>query len=224
MTSTSHPLSRRREQGARTRDRVLAAATDLMAERGYSGTTISAISKASGVMPASIYWHFESKEGLLAAVIDRAAERWFQGIAEVLAQQDAGEGSEPPAFAGLHYVLEQQPGFWRVLLLIALERPDRDAATLAAVKRVRERCRERIIARLGETFPLEDPREREIVYGRMAALFLMLLDGIFVAEQIDPSTPQDLVERFEQLTWVMQLAREACLSEVRAERAGGVRS
>ena len=83
MTSSSpHSNARRgtrRERAEQTRERVLAVATELMASRGYSGTTISAISKASGVMPASIYWHFESKEGLLGAVIERAAEAWFEG-------------------------------------------------------------------------------------------------------------------------------------------------
>ena len=47
------PVFSRRERSAQTRDRVLEVATELMARRGYAGTTISAISKASAVMPAS---------------------------------------------------------------------------------------------------------------------------------------------------------------------------
>ena len=88
--SSQAPQTRspRREQSERTRDRVLQVATDLMARRGYSGTTISAISRASGVMPASIYWHFESKEGLLGAVIERAADAWFGGAAQAMAQAE----------------------------------------------------------------------------------------------------------------------------------------
>ena len=91
MTSPSSQPSPRTKRSAQTRNRVLEVATELMASRGYSGTTISAISKASGVMPASIYWHFESKEGLLAAVIERAAEAWFEGAAQVTEAGGDGE-------------------------------------------------------------------------------------------------------------------------------------
>ena len=44
--------------------------------RGYSGTSIAAVSKASGLPPSSIYWHFTDKDDLLAAVIERSYGAW----------------------------------------------------------------------------------------------------------------------------------------------------
>ena len=54
-----------------TRDRVVAAAAGLFADRGYSGTTIEEIEAAAGLSPGSgsLYRHFRSKRELLDAVV-----------------------------------------------------------------------------------------------------------------------------------------------------------
>jgi AcrR family transcriptional regulator len=66
-----------------TRDRVIAAASGLFADRGYSGTTIQEIEAASGLSPGSgsLYRHFRSKRGLLEAVV----------TAQLLATAGAGD-------------------------------------------------------------------------------------------------------------------------------------
>ena len=46
---------------------MLRAAAELFSERGYAATSISAICKASGVVPSSIYWVFGNKAGVFAA-------------------------------------------------------------------------------------------------------------------------------------------------------------
>jgi AcrR family transcriptional regulator len=209
------PRSRRREQGARTRERILEVTTELMATRGYSGTTISAISKASGAMPASIYWHFENKEGLLAAVVERAADAWFRDAADAMAHSDGSDGARERNLGAFRYLFQQQPELYRVLLLISLERPDPGAASLAAVKRVRERCKQFIAARLEGRMPVSDAKMRREMCQRLAAFGMVLLDGSFVAHQIDSADPEKLVERFEQLVWALKLAREAVLEQVR---------
>jgi AcrR family transcriptional regulator len=220
MVSSPIP-SRRREQGARTRDRVLEVATDLMARHGYSGTSISAISKASGVMPASIYWHFESKEGLLAAVIERAADAWFAGVTEAMAEADAAEAAGAPPFGALSFVFQEQPEFYRVLLLISLERREDDAATREVVHRIRERCRSLMAHRLDDSVPLEDAGLRRQVCERLTDFGMVLFDGSFLAQQIDPADPQTLVRSFEQIAWGMNLAKQALMEEVTARVAGG---
>lgn len=49
---------------------VLDAARSLFVERGYSGTTIEAVSSASGVPQATVYRLFSSKKGILQALLD----------------------------------------------------------------------------------------------------------------------------------------------------------
>ena len=64
-----------RLDGERSRERILDAAERLLAERGFSGTGIAAISRESGLPASSIYWFFSNKEDLTAAVIERPSRR-----------------------------------------------------------------------------------------------------------------------------------------------------
>lgn len=64
-----------KEEAAATYESVLMAALDLFAEKGYSRTTFSNIAKRIGMTRGAVYWHFENKEALLAALIDYANER-----------------------------------------------------------------------------------------------------------------------------------------------------
>lgn len=63
----------------RTRDparkeRILAAAADLVARNGYHAVSMSDIGAAAGVTGSAIYRHFESKSALLVALFDRVID------------------------------------------------------------------------------------------------------------------------------------------------------
>jgi len=53
-----------------TRDRILVAAADLFAARGYHGTPTRDIAHAVGVRQPSLYSHFATKQLILAALLD----------------------------------------------------------------------------------------------------------------------------------------------------------
>jgi AcrR family transcriptional regulator len=61
---------RRRLTAAERRERILAAATELIAARGYADAPIDAIARAAGVSPPVLYDHFASKLALYEAVLD----------------------------------------------------------------------------------------------------------------------------------------------------------
>jgi AcrR family transcriptional regulator len=63
-----------------SREVILDAAEDLMARIGYDKTSISMICRASGLPVGSLYHHFGSKAGLLAAVMTRGADRFFAAM------------------------------------------------------------------------------------------------------------------------------------------------
>ena len=73
-------MRRTRANGEQSRERILDAATEVATERGYDGTTISLVSKKSGLPPTSIYWHFADKDDLIAAVIERSFARWLAAL------------------------------------------------------------------------------------------------------------------------------------------------
>ncbi|HZA31795.1 MAG TPA: TetR/AcrR family transcriptional regulator [Propionibacteriaceae bacterium] len=67
-----YDASSRHQQARASRRRVLATATQMFVERGYSDTTVPAVARAAGVSPQNVYKAFRNKPGLLKAVFDVA--------------------------------------------------------------------------------------------------------------------------------------------------------
>lgn len=81
----------RQRQAAETRARVVAAARELFAEKGYAGTTIASIAQKAGVAVPTVYDAFGSKRGILEAA--RLTMLADSHIPELMAQAK----SEPDA-------------------------------------------------------------------------------------------------------------------------------
>lgn len=69
----SYDASRRRQQAEDTRERILDAARHLFAGRGYAETTIEAIATEAQVAVPTVYAAFQSKRGVLSALLGRLA-------------------------------------------------------------------------------------------------------------------------------------------------------
>ena len=54
-----------------TKEKILTAAEDLFAQKGFSGTRVDEIAEISGVNKRLIYAHFESKENLYKIILHR---------------------------------------------------------------------------------------------------------------------------------------------------------
>ena len=63
------PVTNRSQSAAETRKRMIDAAFDTFAERGYHGTTMAQIAKRAGVAEATTYFTFTSKAELLRHVL-----------------------------------------------------------------------------------------------------------------------------------------------------------
>ncbi|MDJ0866855.1 MAG: TetR family transcriptional regulator [Myxococcota bacterium] len=73
--------------GPSTADRILDAAEALFAQHGFAGTAVRDIAAAVGINAASLYNHFESKQALYEAVL----ERGIQPVLEALRGAAASE-------------------------------------------------------------------------------------------------------------------------------------
>ncbi|MGH3201500.1 MAG: TetR/AcrR family transcriptional regulator [Streptosporangiaceae bacterium] len=60
-------------RGQETRQRIVAAAAELMFDRGVADTTLEDIRAAAGVSGSQVYHYFEDKQALVRAVIDHQA-------------------------------------------------------------------------------------------------------------------------------------------------------
>src|SRR5438552_13832892 len=83
------------EAGARTRRdsyttaTLLAVAVEVFIERGYDGTSMEDLARASGITKSSIYHHVRSKEQLLRLAVGRALDALFA----VLDEPEAAAGA-----------------------------------------------------------------------------------------------------------------------------------
>lgn len=92
------------------RDRLLRAAEKLFAKKGYAGTAVHEITTAAGVNRALLYYYFEDKHSLYAAVID-------DGVAAFTRMLDAAL-STPGTYA------DRLAAFVRGYLRLLWERPE----------------------------------------------------------------------------------------------------
>ncbi len=178
MIPTDARPTKKQQQGEQSRELILDATERLMATRGYAATSISDIRKACGLPPSSIYWHFGSKEGVLAAVMERGADRFFAAIPT---SEDA-EGQ----LAVLSTLQSQHPDFLRLFYMLSLERSD-DPSVAAVVRRVRDTAITRFRDVITQLLPADAPpsKARRVV-NELTALAVALSDGVFFAEHLEP--------------------------------------
>lgn len=200
--------TRKQLQGDSSRELILDATERLMGARGYAATSVSDICKACGLPASSIYWHFGSKEGVLAAVMERGATRFFAAIP----QRDDSIGVEDQVAATAR-LLAQHPDFLRLFYLLSLERAD-DPAAAALVRRVRDTAvagfRDAIAALVPAGTP---PAKADRVVDELTAMAVALSDGVFIADHLEPDTT-DVEQMYRRLFQAVSVLLPMLLEEL----------
>lgn len=173
-----------RAHGVASRRRILDAAAEIAGERGYSGTSISAVSKRSGLPHSSIYWHFADKDALFAAVIEDSYEQWR---ADLGARFEHGTvGSPAEMILRLHDSLATFPAFLRFGHLVILERHERDLTARTKFIEIRDQALAELAKRITEFDGISRRSAKEL-----AAVALALVDGAFLAGAAGETTLAD---------------------------------
>src|SRR3954463_9505573 len=75
MTTADSQNGRRlTARGAKTRAKIVEAAADLIYIQGVGATTLDDVLAASGASKSQLYHHFDGKDALVRAVVDRVGE------------------------------------------------------------------------------------------------------------------------------------------------------
>lgn len=74
------PTERTEARKAAVRERIVAAALDLLAEGGYASAGVQAVAARAGVATGTLYRHFTSKDALFTEVFRRAAARELAAV------------------------------------------------------------------------------------------------------------------------------------------------
>jgi AcrR family transcriptional regulator len=175
--------TRKQLQGDNSRELILDTTERLMGTRGYAATSISDICKACGLPASSIYWHFGSKEGVLAAVMERGAARFFAAIPH---RDEAGGVEQQVAATGR--LLAQHPDFLRLFYLLSLER-SADPAVATLVRQVRDTATAGFRDAIATLLPAEVPSAKAgRVVDELTALAVAISDGVFLADHLEPDS------------------------------------
>jgi AcrR family transcriptional regulator len=108
-----------------TRERLLRAAADVFAERGYDGTRVADIAAAAGVSNGALYAHFGSKAELLLAALRVHGQRV---LADLLAADPARPVTELLLEVGRDLPHRRDARGYLIVEALIAARRDRDVA------------------------------------------------------------------------------------------------
>jgi AcrR family transcriptional regulator len=108
-----------------TRERLLRAAADVFAERGYDGTRVADIAAAAGVSNGALYAHFGSKAELLVAALRAHGRRL---LAELLAADPGRPIAELLLVAGRWLPRQHDARGYLIVEALVAARRDEDVA------------------------------------------------------------------------------------------------
>lgn len=157
--------SLRAEQAQQTARRIRQAARELFATQGFTATTVTQIARAAGVSPATVYATFDSKAGVVVAMLQEMEES--AGIGEAMWEEF--EKADPRELLRLHIsahcaLFETSSDILRAAMR-AIEDPE-VAALAEAGDRNRRRVIDYLTSRWDEAGILKPGLTREVAADR----------------------------------------------------------
>ncbi len=181
-------------KGVETRERILTAAVQLMADHGYAATSISMVSKKARVQPGSLYWAFGSKKELFREALNWSFDIWIANLGIDWSPSNLTELRRNIELLGSAFVSE--PDFLRLMILAVTEHRQGQSEILEAARKIRETGRTRFSDLVRSALPKDISPERATYVSVQAAdLALHLIDGVFLSTHIEPEL-RDPTSRF----------------------------
>ena len=186
------------EQGARSREALLDAAIELIADGGHTATGVDAIARRSGVVKSALYWHFGSKDGLLIAALERTAREWVAELeASVVVEAEPAQRLEN-LLQHVRTLFYERPERIRLILSALIERGPENEDVREGVAQILGVMRD-AIARGMAVLPIPPAR----VHG-LATLALEVLTGAFFEYFANPD-PALLEQRLKVIRKMLAL-------------------
>jgi len=128
-----------RTDSTETRKKILQAAEECFAEKGFDATGIELISSKSGTNKALIYYHFKNKQGLLNALYIQALDEIKSIVAQRvhLLGQDNKEQQKDTIKAMLN-MLKKRKALMKILLMESLKGGESQAVFMDFARKMME--------------------------------------------------------------------------------------
>jgi len=171
------------KSSAAVRARILETALQVISQYGYNGTTMAKVASNAALPIGSVYWHFENKDLLLAAMIDEGFSRWRN---EALANNKPrpGEGfvehvtrifgstANPKYFAA---------DFWRLGVILSVEKSVPEQTARGQFLKIREAQRDELTAWWRETLSPQLLERVPDLPSKLSKFTLAMQDGNAIA-------------------------------------------
>jgi AcrR family transcriptional regulator len=176
-----------------TKSRILDAALDVFASKGYHDTRLDEIVEESHTSKGSIYFHFPNKERLFLALVDQFADLLERRVTEAIEQEERGIARVRVA---LQTCLETFGRYRRPAKLLLVQAVGLGAPFENKRNEVNDR-----FARLIETYLQEaieendiEPVDTEVVaYAWMGAIYGVIIRWVYTAEPEPPRIMETLL-------------------------------
>lgn len=207
MESGPSPVQRRRKGDdpptfieAARREQITSLAIDLIAEHGYSGTSLAGIAEAAGISKAAVLYHFGSKDAVLEAAYARVMSGVTDSVGAAMSNSPSAADSVEAYVRSLVDYIVANPTHMRIVVEVLQtdELGQRGAAPDAADAPPRWGPLADAMTRAQRTgeFRRFDSRTYAIVLGSA-------IDGVFAESLADPafdlgSAVDDVIDLFRR--------------------------
>ena len=182
--------------GDPTRDRLVAAAADVFAEKGYDGAGVQEIARRAGFTTGAIYGRFRGKAELLLAAIEAQSDDEFEQL--FAEHQFQGKATDILTTVGSHLVTEEFDS-GQALLVEAFVAARREPEVAVMLRRIIEQRTETLTALIAEakrTGGIDESLDTlSIVRFCHAVGFGFLLFGAIELDRPDAAPWETLIER-----------------------------
>ena len=193
------------EEQQKTRERIIAAASKVLAERGYDATTLREISRAALAGPGLVHYYFGGKDALLVEVLQVAGQQ-FRHRMEHLVQQVPGDQSLEAFLTQLSERVGQESEVYRLryeAFSLGLHNPVIAPAVRERLTQRREEIGSVMAAVLENTERTKRAMGSSIDPKILAALLLSHFDGLALQKIMD--TTFDLDASYQLLERMLRL-------------------
>ncbi|MEX0992990.1 MAG: TetR/AcrR family transcriptional regulator [Solirubrobacterales bacterium] len=189
---------------------MIASAIEVFSKRGYDGASMDEIAKGAGITKPMVYAYFGSKQGLLAACIDRTASPMVESFEHDINRSLPPDEQLWQGICGYLSFVQQHRQWWSAIYLEAASGAGEPAA---AVERVRASVAAVFSRMIGEHAQATMPAAQNLLIARalepVARAFVGAAEALAAWWLEHPSEERDMLaiclmnltwRGFEQLT------------------------